>query len=100
MSEPVDPTVAAEATGHLTQLLDQLHERGLHARLLTPPQGLPHLRVINPDMATLTEIITATPAEGTWCFRWSWGEEITTVGELAPAAQRIHHVLTPASCPS
>jgi len=98
MSEPVDEILAAEATSHLTQLLNHLTERGLHTRLLTQQQRLPRLRVINPEAATLTEVISASPVEGAWWFWWSWAERITPVHESVSAAERIHYVLTPANC--
>lgn len=98
MAEPVDPAIAAEAVRHLTRLLGQLAERGLHARLLTQQGRLPRLRVISLDAPTLTEMVSASPLDGEWWFWWSWAERITPVDELASAAERIHYVLTPASC--
>ena len=100
MSEPVDPVVTAEATSHLIQLADQLRDRGLHARLLSRPQQVPRLRVINPEAASLTETISAAPVDAVWWFWWSWAEQITPVGKLDAAAERVHYVLTPAGCSS
>ncbi len=98
MSKLVDAAVAAEAACHLTLLLDEHTQRGLHARLLIQPQHPPRLRVINPEAATLTELISAAPLDGVWWFWWSWAERITPVNEVASAAQRIQYVLTPANC--
>jgi hypothetical protein len=52
--------------------------------------------VINPEAATLTELISAAPLDGAWWFWWSWAERITPVNEVASATQRIQYVLTPA----
>jgi hypothetical protein len=91
-----EPATISHATGYLAQLHDRLTEHGLHARLLIQPQQPPRLRVINPDAATLTELISAAPLDGQWWFWWSWGERITPVDELTATTERIRHVLTPA----
>ncbi|MCF6467249.1 hypothetical protein FAF44_02330 [Nonomuraea sp. MG754425] len=96
MPQPVTPEVAAQAAGHLTDLQRLLHDRGLHARLLTSDDRLPRLRVINPEATALSEIISAAPEEGRWLFWWSWCEPIAEVTHLAPAAHRITHVLATA----
>ncbi|MGW2157509.1 hypothetical protein [Nonomuraea sp. NPDC001699] len=97
MSEPVPVAEADQATTHLSDLQTLLLARGLHARILTRPEHLPRLRVINPGCATLCEVITAAPVEGEWSFWWSWAEPITPISDTAIAAERIGHVLTPAT---
>ncbi|MEV4362704.1 hypothetical protein [Nonomuraea sp. NPDC049625] len=98
MPEPVTPTMAAQAITYLTNLQELLHDLGLHARLLTPDERLPCLRVINPQAATMSEIISAAPRDDRWLFWWSWPEPINDVTDPATAAKRICHVLatTPA----
>lgn len=96
MPEPIPADVADQAAAHLAHLQALLEKRGMHARVLTQPGRLPRLRVINPDCATLCEVVTAAPLDGEWSLWWSWAEPITCVGEMAAAVERIAHVLTPA----
>ncbi|MET8987816.1 hypothetical protein ABZW49_20405 [Nonomuraea wenchangensis] len=97
MSEPVPTAVAEQAATHLRDLQTLLQEQGLHARILTQPERLPRLRVINPGCTSLCEVITAAPVEGEWSFWWSWAEPITPISDAATAAERIGYVLTPAA---
>lgn len=97
MSAPVPPAVADQAATHLSDLQTLLQKQGLHARVLTHPERLPRLRVINPEATSLCEVITAAPLEGEWSLWWSWAEQITPVSDIATAAERIGHVLTPAA---
>ncbi|GAA1771804.1 hypothetical protein [Nonomuraea bangladeshensis] len=96
MPEPVPADVAEQAATYLAALRVLLKERGLHARLLTPARLMPRLRVINPDCASLCEMVTAAPLDGEWSLWWSWAEQITGVDDMAAAVERIGHVLTPA----
>lgn len=42
------------------------------------------------------ETITVTADDnGAWSFRWSWGDRIALVDEVAAAAFKIAYVLTP-----
>ncbi|MEU8324151.1 hypothetical protein AB0C33_37815 [Nonomuraea sp. NPDC048881] len=97
MSEPVSAAVADQATAYLGTLQTLLQAQGLHTRILTQPERLPRLRVINPGCTSLCEVITAAPVEDEWSFWWSWAEPITPVSEAATAADRISHVLTQAA---
>ncbi|MFI6180526.1 hypothetical protein ACIA8R_33660 [Nonomuraea sp. NPDC051191] len=97
MSEPVPAAVADQASTYLGDLQTLLKAQGLHTRILTQPERLPRLRVINPGCASLCEVIMAAPVEGEWSFWWSWAEPITPVRDAAIAARRIGHVLTPAA---
>ncbi|MGW0481384.1 hypothetical protein [Nonomuraea sp. NPDC003214] len=97
MPVPIPADVAEQAATYLAELRVLLEERGLHARLLTPAGLMPRLRVINPDCASLCEVVTAAPLDGEWSLWWSWAEQITGVGDMATAAERIGHVLTPAA---
>ncbi|MGV9309629.1 hypothetical protein ACWENQ_33410 [Nonomuraea sp. NPDC004354] len=53
--------------------------------------------MINPNSATLAEVISAAPLEGQWWFWWSWAEPITPVGDIATTAERIRRVLATAA---
>lgn len=97
MPEPITADIADQAATYLAELRTLLEERGLHARILTQPGRLPRLRVINPGCATLCEVVTAAPVGGEWRLWWSWAEQITGVGDMAAAVERIDHVLTPAA---
>ncbi|MFI7455223.1 hypothetical protein ACIBQX_47670 [Nonomuraea sp. NPDC049714] len=96
MPDPITPAVAAQAATHLANLQDLLQNLGLHARLLTQDERLPCLRVINPEVATLSEVIAAAPKDDQWLFWWSWSEPIVEISHLATAADRIRHVLAAA----
>jgi anti-sigma regulatory factor (Ser/Thr protein kinase) len=96
MPDLITPAVATQAATHLTNLQKLLQNLGLHARLLTQDERLPCLRVINPEAATLSEVITAAPKDNQWLFWWSWAEPIVEVSQPATAAARIHHVLATA----
>jgi hypothetical protein len=96
MPEPITANVADQAATHLTKLQALLEARGLLARVLTQPARLPRLRIINPECASLCEVVTAAPLAGEWSLWWSWAERITGVDDMAAAVERIGHVLTPA----
>lgn len=97
MPEPIPADVADQAAAYLAKLKALLEGRGLHARILTQPARLPRLRVVNPDCASLCEVVTAAPLGGEWSLWWSWAEQITGVGDMAAAVERIGHVLAPAT---
>lgn len=97
MPDPISPRVAEQAADYLSELQKLLQDQGLHARVLTHHGQLPRLRVINPDATSLSEVISVAPLENEWSFWWSWAEQITPVGDVATAADRIRHVLTPSA---
>ncbi|GAA0944774.1 hypothetical protein [Nonomuraea longicatena] len=97
MLEPITADITDQAAAYLAELRTLLEEQGLHARILTQPGRLPRLRVINPDCTTLCEVVTAAPLSGEWSLWWSWAEQITGVGDMTAAVERIGHVLTPAA---
>jgi hypothetical protein len=100
MLEPVTPATTAQATAHLTELKQHLEKYRLHARLLTPGQRLPCLRIINLEAPTLSEIVSAAPLESQWWFWWSWAEKITPADQTGPTADRIRRVLAHTAQPA
>ncbi|GGL42667.1 hypothetical protein [Planomonospora parontospora] len=89
------PALVDAAITHLERLRDQLVQRGLQARLHTKDGRMPHLVVINPDAAVLSENIYAAPLEGDWRYWWSWAEPITSTEQIGVTVERIQYVLTP-----
>jgi len=78
----------------LEGLADVLSNRGLRARLMTPPGRVPSLHVVNPSAAALAEDVYAGRGQdGRWWFWWSWAERIAVGEDLEGAASLIEHVL-------
>jgi hypothetical protein len=74
--------VDLDGTGFLTCLF---HEGGA-LKLLVTNKAVPSCR----------ETISVAPEDnGAWWFRWSWGDRITLVGDIAAAAFKVAYVLTP-----
>jgi hypothetical protein len=58
--------------------------------------GMLKLQVTNRAVPSCRETITvAADDNGAWSFRWSWGDRIAHVDEVAAAAFKIAYVLTP-----
>ncbi len=58
--------------------------------------GTRKLLVVNQAVPSCREHITvAAEDDGAWWFRWSWGDRITLVDEVAAAAFKVAYVLTP-----
>lgn len=93
MTEP-----SAASTDLLTEqlivLAADLERLGLRARTL-PGRQPPCLRVTNPQVAQLSEVIYAAKSRdgGTW-FWWSWGERIDDITNAQAVASRIARVLS------
>ena len=80
--------------GRLEGLAEAVTQHGLKARLVTPPDRVPSLHVVNPDAAALAEDVYAGPGQdGQWWFWWSWAERIAAGDDLTEAATRISRVL-------
>jgi hypothetical protein len=75
-----------------------LVNRGLRARIITPPGRVPSLHVVNPAAAVLAEDVYAGRGQdGQWWFWWSWAEQIAADADLEGAATRIERVLAASS---
>lgn len=87
--------VTAEANlARLENLAQALADRGLRARLITPPGRVPSIHVVNPMVASLAEDVYAGRAQdGLWWFWWSWAEQIALGEDLDGAAAMISRVL-------
>jgi hypothetical protein len=58
--------------------------------------GMQKLQITNRAVPSCRETITvAADDNGAWSFRWSWGDRIALVAEVAAAAFKIAYVLTP-----
>jgi hypothetical protein len=78
----------------LEALAEVLAQRGLRARLMTPPGRVPSLHVVNPAASALAEdVYSCRGKDGTWWFWWSWAERIAVDEDLVGAAARIERVL-------
>jgi hypothetical protein len=78
----------------LDHLADELTERGLRARPMTPSGRLPSLHVVNPAAPALAEDIYAGPCRtGGWWYWWSWAERIGSCDDVGAAALQISRVL-------
>jgi hypothetical protein len=78
----------------LESLAEVLAQRGLRARLMTPPGRVPSLHVVNPSAAALAEdVYTCRGKDGSWWFWWSWAERIAATEDLEGAATLIERVL-------
>jgi hypothetical protein len=93
--------VTAEASlARLEKLAGALADRGLRARLMTPPGRVPSLHVVNPAAMSLAEDVYAGRAQdGLWWFWWSWAEQIALGEDLDSAAATISRVLAASSEP-
>jgi hypothetical protein len=81
--------------GRLQGLADALTDRGLRARLVTPPGRVPSVHVVNPAAAALAEDVYAGRGQdGLWWFWWSWAERIAASEDLEGAATMIQRVLS------
>ena len=82
-------------TDALEALTRALRQRGLTARIVQPKTQPAFVHAANAE-ATLTENVTCGPGGNAqvW-FVWSWGEPIAPVAEVARAAERVGHILTP-----
>lgn len=88
---------AREAAGQLGALARELAERGFTARVMNAG-GNECLAVVNRSVPELRENVYAIPDnDGTWWFRWSWGDPIALIGDVAMAAFKIAYVLTPSA---
>jgi hypothetical protein len=95
MMTVVDVAGVQAAGKRLEALAGDLTARGFTAHPITNGQ-VPGVRVINPVVTRLSEDVWAAPADdASWWFWWSWAERITQVEDVATAAARIAHVLTP-----
>ncbi|MFI6392228.1 hypothetical protein [Nonomuraea sp. NPDC050540] len=65
--------------------------------MLTDAGRLPRLRVINPEAASLAEVVSASPREGEWLFWWSWAGPIVEVAYPDRAAECVGRVLAVAA---
>ncbi|MFJ2034349.1 hypothetical protein [Streptosporangium sp. NPDC087985] len=96
-AEEAAPVSAAD---HLEELRNRLQVVGFQARVCSAPRrDVASMRVINPEVTSLTEIVYAAQEAGQWHFWWSWAEKIAPVDEIDAVTKRIAHVLTPAGRP-
>jgi hypothetical protein len=78
----------------LEGLARELDSCGLASRLVAPSGQPPRLRVVNPAMPRLAEVIyVGRSQDGLWWFWWPWAERIAPGDEWATAAALISRVL-------
>ncbi len=83
-----------DGLARLEGLASRLTDRGLRARLMTPPGRVPSLHVVNPAVTSLAEDVYAGRAQdGLWWFWWSWADQIAPGEDLEGAAAVISRVL-------
>jgi hypothetical protein len=83
-----------DGLARLEGLASRLADRGLRARLMTPPGRVPSLHVVNPAVTSLAEDVYAGRAQdGLWWFWWSWADQIAPGEDLEGAAAVISRVL-------
>jgi hypothetical protein len=91
-AEPSMPRL--DGLARLEGLANRLADRGLRARLMTPPGRVPSLHVVNPAVTSLAEDVYAGRAQdGLWWFWWSWADQIAPGEDLEGAAAVISRVL-------
>ncbi len=91
---PAVPATWQANLARLEGLADVLAQRGMRARLVTPPGRVPSLHVVNPSASALAEDVYAGRGQdGLWWFWWSWAERIAVSEDLDGAAAMIEHVL-------
>ncbi|MCG5216307.1 hypothetical protein [Streptosporangium sp. KLBMP 9127] len=82
---------------HLEQLVSELGDRGLLARVVRTPTGRAFVRVINPNATSLAENVTCrqvtVPDHLDWYYWWSWGERMHRADDPAGAATKVARVL-------
>lgn len=81
-----------DARTYLEGLRTELAGRSWHARL-DQHGGVIALKVFNPEVAKLGEVVTCRPQPNGWAFCWAWGQLISSAENIAAAADRIQHVL-------
>lgn len=92
MSTP-DADTARAAAYQLEALGRDLAARGFGTRVMADRH---RLNVVNRAVPQIRDDIDAGPADdGAWWFRWSWGDQIAPVTDVATAAFKIAYVLTP-----
>jgi hypothetical protein len=78
----------------LEGLAKELDTCGLASQVVAPAGQLPSLRVVNPAMPMLAEVIYAGRSQdGLWWFWWPWAERIAPGDETVTAASVISRVL-------
>jgi hypothetical protein len=83
-------------TDALQALTRALRQRGLTARIVRPKAKPAFVHAANAEVSELTENVTCGPGgNGQVWFVWSWGEPIAPVADVARAAERVGHILTP-----
>ena len=81
---------------YLKNLADELHARGLMARVIRARSGVAFVRVVNPVATVMHENVTCAPSPAglhDWYYWWSWGECMHCVDDPAGAASKVAHVL-------
>ena len=84
------------AMAYLKNLADELHARGLMARVIRARSGVAFVRVVNPVATAMRENVTCAPSPAglhDWYYWWSWGECMHCVDDPAGAASKVAHVL-------
>lgn len=94
-SPPPESEPARLAIDQLNALAADLSGRGFLTDMVHEG-GTRKLLVVNQAVPSCREHITVTSDDnGAWWFRWSWGDRITLVDEVAAASFKVAYVLTP-----
>ncbi len=94
---------AGKTMGYLKSLAEELHARGLVARVLRARSGVAFVSVVNPVATTMRENVTCAPTPAglhDWYYWWSWGECMHRVDDPAGAASKVVHVLETSAVPT
>jgi hypothetical protein len=81
-----------DARTYLEQLRTELTARAWRARL-DQRGGVIALKVCNPEVADLAEVVTCRRQPDGWVFCWPGGQLISSTENIRTAADRIQHVL-------
>lgn len=83
------------AIGRLNALAVDLSGRGFLTGMVHEG-GTRKLLVVNQALPSCREHVTVTADDnGALWFRWSWGDRITLVDEVAAAAFKVAYMMTP-----
>jgi hypothetical protein len=93
MSATGNAASLAESISRLEALGVELGKTGMRSRVVIRAGHVPYLHVASPvpGTALMSEDIYCAPAEGRWCYWWSWAERIAP--DMSQAAGAISRVL-------
>lgn len=78
---------------YLHDLSGAVVRAGLVARLNTPPDSEPYVRVVHPNVGRVSDTIYCRLRDDDLWFLWSSGDPIRAAADLAETVDEIHRVL-------